>query len=175
MSGVFTVNSISLPVLGFELRTLDKDSLIGSLWNGRVMADYEETSGDAFCADIFFSAKNTEMIATLRGNMYAVGDEDRQKYSELPASAKYLYKVSLDCMDIGNGRALSILNSLRTLVQYAMAPSGKMLEEDEFALIVSASPDTMLTLYENVVIFKDMLKVDISIVSKNGIDVLIIK
>lgn len=175
MSGVFTVNSISLPVLGFELRTLDKDSLIGSLWNGRVMVDYEETSGDAFCADIFSSVKNTEMIATLRGNMYAVGDEDRQKYSELPASVKYLYKVSLDCMDIGNGRALSILNSLRTLVQYAMAPSGKTLEEDEFALIVSASPDTMLTLYENVVIFKDMLKVDISIVSKNGIDVLIIK
>lgn len=140
-----------------------------------VMVDYEETSGDAFCADIFSSTKNTERIASLRGNMYAISDEDRQKYSELPASVKYLYKVSLDCMNIGEGRALSILNSLRTLVQYAMEPMGKTLEEDEFALIVSTSPDTMLTLYENVVISKDMLKVDVSIVNKNGIDVLIIQ
>lgn len=36
MSGVFTVNSVSLPVLGFELRTLDGGSLVGSLCNGRL-------------------------------------------------------------------------------------------------------------------------------------------
>lgn len=30
MSGVFTVNSISLPVLGFELRTLDEGRHINS-------------------------------------------------------------------------------------------------------------------------------------------------
>lgn len=175
MSGVFTVNSVSLPVLGFKLRTLDNGSLVGNLCNGRVEGRYEETSGDAFCADIFSSTENTELVATLRGIVSDISDRDRQKYPELPASAKYLCKMSLDCMCTGRGCALSMLNSLSVLVRYAMAATGKKFEEDELALIVSTSTDTMLTLYENTVIFEDMVKVDVSIVNKDGVDVMIIQ
>lgn len=175
MSGFFTVNSVSLPILGFELRTLDDGSLVGNLCNGRVEGKYEETSGDAFCADIFSSTENTELVTSLRGIVNDISDEDRQKYSELPASVKYLCKMSLNCMNIGNGRALSLLNSLRVLVRYAMKAMGNVLEEDEIAIVACTSVDTMLTLYENTVVFEDMLKVDVSIVNKNGVDVLIIK
>lgn len=175
MSGVFTVNSISLPVLGFELRTLDSGSFVGNLCNGKVEGRYEETSGDAFCADIFSSTENIKLIISLRGIVNDISEEDRQKYSELPTSVKYLCKMSLNCMNIGNGRAVSLLNSLRVLVRCVMASMGKTIEEDEIAIVACTSVDTMLTLYENTVVFEDMLKIDVSIVNKNGIDVLIIK
>mgnify|MGYP006934518771 CR=1 FL=1 len=175
MSEVFTVNSVQLPILGFELRTLDDGCLVGNICNGRVDGRYEETSGDAFCADIFSSTENVELVATLRGLVSDISDRDRQKYFELPASVKYLCKMSLDCMNVGNGRVLSMLNSLKTLVRYAMVAEGKKLKESELALIVSTSVDTMLTLYENTVIFEDMVKADVSIVNRGGVDVMIIR
>lgn len=40
---------------------------------------------------------------------------------------------------------------------------------------MSTSTDTMLTLYENTVIFEDMVKLDVLIVNKDGVDVMIIQ